>query len=161
MEIILYRITEKRFVDLKWTYTRLVNSIITPILNSQLLMSMLICEVGPYTTIFPNKFLSFGTYGLVDINQGGSFKEVLLAPIMKPNDLEQKPFLQRTGFWDFQPVLIPPLDSLKLWRFWVYLETEARVVHRYVGYFTDFIILPSIPGSDVMSQAKPHESKHS
>lgn len=51
---------------------------------------------------------------LVDINQGGSFKEVLLAPIMKPNDLEQKPFLQRTGFWDSQPVLIPPLDSLKL-----------------------------------------------
>lgn len=64
---------------------------------------------------------------LVYINQGGSVKEVLLAPIMKPSDLEQKPFLQRTGFWDSQPVPIPPSDSLKLGRFWVYLKT---VVHR-------------------------------
>ena len=71
MEIILYRITEKHSGDLMWTYSRLVNSIITPILNSRLLVSMLICsyKVGPYTTIFPNKFLSLGTYGLVDINQ--------------------------------------------------------------------------------------------
>ena len=27
------------------------------------------------------------------------------------------------------------------------------MAHRQVGYFTEFIILPSIPGSDVMSQA--------
>lgn len=35
----------------------------------------------------------------------------------------------------------------------MYLKTEACVAHRQVGYFTEFIILPSIPGSDVMSQA--------
>ena len=46
---------------------------------------------------------------------------------------------------------IQPQRRSQRGRFRVYLKTEACVAHRQVGYFTDFIILPSLPGSAVTS----------
>lgn len=64
VETIFFGIKGKHCVDLKWTYTKMVNSIITFLLDSHLFMSILICsyKVGLYTTIFPNKFPNFVTY---------------------------------------------------------------------------------------------------